>query len=101
GGDVIAGSLNGTMQVRTASGNVQLSDAVGGSVEVNTSSGDIVVGVRRGSSVRLDLSSHTGDVRSELTVQDSAPTGGTTLDLRLQSASGDISVRRGPATQVA
>ena len=100
-GDVTAGSVEGTMQTRTASGDVQLADAVGGAVEVSTTSGDIAVGVRRGTSVRLDLSSQSGDVRSELPVEDTAPPGGTTLVLRLQSVSGDITVRRGPAAKVA
>jgi DUF4097 and DUF4098 domain-containing protein YvlB len=100
-GDVTVGSLAGTLRVRTASGDVQLSDAGSGTVEVGTTSGDIIVGVRRGAAVRLDLSSQSGEVRSELAVEDAAPRGGTTLSLRLHSVSGDIDVRRGPASQVA
>ena len=98
-GDVTVGSVARAMQARTASGDVRLADVAAGSVEVNTASGDIIVGVRRGTAVRLDLSSHSGDLRSELSVEETAPENGTALDLRLYSLSGDIHVRRGAAAR--
>jgi DUF4097 and DUF4098 domain-containing protein YvlB len=100
-GDVMAGSVCRALLARTASGDVQVPDAVAGTIEVTTASGDILVGVRRGTAVRLDLATNSGDLQSELPVEEVAPERGTTLDLRLHSISGDIQVRRGPASQVA
>jgi DUF4097 and DUF4098 domain-containing protein YvlB len=94
-GDVTAGSVGCSLRARTASGGVQVAEAVAGSIEVNTASGDILVGVRRGTAVRLYLTSNSGNLNSELPVEDVAPEHGTTLELRLQSVSGDIQVRRG------
>lgn len=100
-GDVLVGSVAGGLEVRTASGDVRIGEAATGAVEVNTASGDIALGVRRGTAVHLDLSSHSGDLRSELTVEDAAPTDGAALELRLHSISGDIQVRRGATAPVA
>jgi DUF4097 and DUF4098 domain-containing protein YvlB len=94
-GDILIGSLNGRLEASSASGDVRVSDAAGGQFVVTTMSGDISVAVRPGTALRLDLSSRSGDVRSELPVDEVPPETGAALDLRLRSISGDVVVRRG------
>lgn len=93
-GDMTIGTLGGHAQLHAASGDIWIADATGGGIAATTASGDIQVGVRRGTVVHLDLNSRSGDVRSELPVEDVPPETGATLSLQLRSLSGDILVRR-------
>jgi Putative adhesin len=94
-GDITVGTISGNAQLHAASGDVRIADAAGGGIAVTTASGDIAVAVRPGTALRLDLNSRSGDVRSELAVEDAPPETGATLSLQLRSLSGDIVVRRG------
>jgi DUF4097 and DUF4098 domain-containing protein YvlB len=112
-GDVRGGTVGGGLTSRSASGDVRI-DAVGGSVKaqsasgdieidslwsgvtrVNSASGDVQLGVAEGVSVWLDLTSISGDTRSELPVSESAPAGrAATLNLHVRTVSGDVKIRR-------
>lgn len=98
-GDLTVGTVTGQLVARSASGDVHVADAAGGEVGVTTVSGEIDVAVRPGTALKLELFSRTGSVRSELQVEEVPPETGLALELRLQSTSGDILVRR--ATQPA
>jgi DUF4097 and DUF4098 domain-containing protein YvlB len=96
-GDIEIGTVTGSLTARTASGDVRIGDAAGGEIGVMTASGDIGIAVRPGTALKLEMFSRTGSVRSELPVDDLPPETGLTLDLRLQSTTGDITLRRGTA----
>jgi DUF4097 and DUF4098 domain-containing protein YvlB len=118
-GDVRVSRVVGSLVARTASGNLRIDEATGvihatavsGDLEIRSIggpraemrsvSGDVEVGVPAGRGVYLDLSSTTGDVRSDL---DAAPTpsDGPDLELSVSTVSGDVRVRRAaaPATEL-
>ena len=96
-GDVEVGSGGGSVRVSTASGDIKIGSLARGEARLNAASGDISVGVAEGTAVWLDLNSASGDSRSELPVTDAAPAGtAPQLTLHVRTASGDITVRRGP-----
>lgn len=100
-GDVGARLCGGDVTVSSVSGDVGIQDVGTGAVQVNAVSGDVEIGVRRGSRVHVDVSSLSGDVRSDLELTGeptAAPTDGPTVDLRVKTVSGDVSVVRAPAT---
>ncbi len=89
-GDVEAGQVGGSVRVRTASGDARIGSVAQGEAEVSTVSGDISVAVPAGVGVYLDLSSMTGDVRSDLAAAEAS--NGAQLSLSCRSVSGDIRV---------
>lgn len=96
-GDVAIGVAESSVRARTASGAVSVAEAASGSLELTTASGDQRIGVRRGVTAKLDLVSHGGRVRSELRVEDDAPSDGAPLEVHARAASGDITVRSAAA----
>lgn len=93
-GDIQVGAIAGSAEIKGASGNIAIGSVQRGSVVANTASGNVWVGVAAGVAVRLALSSISGDVSSDLPVDDQAPEGGPAVDLRLNTVSGDVSVTR-------
>jgi DUF4097 and DUF4098 domain-containing protein YvlB len=89
-GDVHAGEIGGSARVRTASGDARIGSVRAGEADVNTVSGDISVAVPAGVGVYLDLSSMTGDVRSDLAAAEVSNSAELTVSCR--SISGDIRV---------
>lgn len=96
-GDVHVGTLRGECQVSTVSGDVEIGE-LGGRATINAVSGDLELGVPRGRSLWLDVRSASGDVRSDLDVDD-APAGhdGAPTELTARTVSGDIRIRRAGA----
>ncbi|MBI3687921.1 MAG: DUF4097 family beta strand repeat protein [Actinobacteria bacterium] len=97
-GDTSIGEVTGRVRARTASGDVEIGEVSRGEVTVQTMSGNVRVQVRPGTGVRLDLASHSGDVRSDLAVDDAPPVGGVPLELHLRTMTGNIRVGRSAAT---
>lgn len=97
-GDLTVREADGQIEAHTVSGDQRL-DAVGaGTVAAASVSGDIVVGVRRGSGVWMDVRSISGDTESELDASDGPPADESKLvELRLNTVSGDIRIRRSSA----
>lgn len=93
-GDIRVGAVAESTEIKGASGNIAIGSVRHGTVVVNTASGNVWVGVAAGVAVRLALSSVSGDVSSDLPVEDQAPEGGPAVDLRLNTVSGDVSVTR-------
>jgi DUF4097 and DUF4098 domain-containing protein YvlB len=98
-GDVAIGHTSGEVRISTASGDVELSAVTDGLAEVQSVSGDVVVAVTEGTAVYLDLSTLSGDAQSDLAVAEqpthvSADGPAAQLEIRAQTVSGDIRVRR-------
>jgi hypothetical protein len=94
-GDVRIDDAAGEVKVNTASGDVELRSVASGEVRVQTASGDVSVGIARGSRLWVDAHSLAGDTSSELELEGAPAEGdGPLVELRVQSMSGDIAVRR-------
>jgi hypothetical protein len=87
-GDVWLGAVAGDVMARTGSGDLTVADATSGEIELQTGSGAIRVGVHAGSAAEVDLSSVTGEARSELTLSDTRPSAAPGLRIRGRTASG-------------
>lgn len=92
-GDVAAHSVGGSATVTTVSGDVRIGTLGRSRTALRAVSGDIEAGIPRGVAVFLDLSSTSGDVRSDLDNAEPPP-GGPDLELVAASVSGDVRVRR-------
>ena len=94
-GDLSIREASGDVKVNTASGDVDLRSVSSGEVKVQTASGDVSVGIAQGSRLWVDAQSLAGDTSSELELEGApAEDEGPLVELRVQSMSGDIAVRR-------
>lgn len=94
-GDVNIGAVGGSVRIDTASGDARIGSLSSGTARINAVSGDVVIGVVEGTAVWLDLSTVSGDTRSELAVETEAPQGTEAgLTLHVRTVSGDISIQR-------
>lgn len=98
-GDVTIGSLRGSLGLSTTSGDIDVRSVEAGDVRVQTVSGDVRVGVGRGTRVWIDAGTVSGDLESELGLDDAEPDtsdsgGGLVVPLHLKTVSGDVSIVR-------
>jgi DUF4097 and DUF4098 domain-containing protein YvlB len=94
-GDLRIDEATGEVKVNSASGDVDLRSVVSGEVKVQTASGDVSVGIAAGSRLWVDAQTLSGDTSSELELEGApADDDGPLVELRVQSMSGDIAVRR-------
>lgn len=99
-GSVVSGDLRVAAAARggaaaAVSGDIELASVTEGELSVRSVSGDVTVGVRQGSRVHVDVTTVSGDLESELDLDDAAPEGeGPLVDLRGRTVSGDLRVRR-------
>jgi hypothetical protein len=100
-GDVVVIEAGNATDVNTMSGDVRIRRAASGAVQMRSMSGDIEVAIAPGSTLWVDATSASGNVRSELPVSGSAPSGPADVDLRATSMSGDIVVTRAHAAETA
>lgn len=87
---------SGAVEANTASGDIRLRSVSAGEVKLHSASGDLDIGIAKGSRLWVDAQSLSGDTSSELELE-AAPSGddqGPLVELRAQTMSGDISVRR-------
>ncbi len=100
-GDVIIEAVGGSVRATSASGDFEIGNVARGQTNIHSASGDVTVGVAEGTAVWMDVSTISGDTRSELNVSDSSPSGSSaTLELSIRTISGDVVIRRatsGPA----
>src|SRR5215218_687318 len=94
-GDVVLEQVEGETRINSASGDVRLRRVVEGDVRVHSASGDVEVGIAAGSRLWVDAQSLSGSTSSELELE-GAPSDdeGPLVELRVQTMSGDIAVRR-------
>jgi DUF4097 and DUF4098 domain-containing protein YvlB len=96
-GDVRVDESAAGVEVNTASGDIELRRVAAGAVKLHSASGDVEVGIAKGSRLFVDAQSLSGDTSSELELEAGAPIEGDQgplVELRAQTMSGDISVRR-------
>jgi hypothetical protein len=91
-GDVELGRTDGSVAVKGGSVDLTVHEAGAGDIAFTTGSGSATVGVAAGTTVELDLMSVSGDVRCDLPMESSAPSGGAGLHLKLRTGSGDLRV---------
>lgn len=102
GGDLTAGCGSGNLQVRVARGTVRSRcgsgdarlGAVHGDVDVISGSGGLEIGLPAGLSVQLDAQSGSGQVRSELPIEDAPRSRDGAIRVRARTGSGDIRLFR-------
>lgn len=94
-GDVRIGQACQSASAKTASGDVRIESIATGLAEVATVSGDVIVAVVPGVDVYLDISTLSGDVRSELDSASPDETDGeTSLTVSCRTVSGDVQIIR-------
>jgi hypothetical protein len=110
GGELAAGVVSGDLRVTSAdrggavsavSGDIALAAVTSGDVDLTSVSGDVTVGIREGSRVHVDVTTVSGDLRSDLDLGDAPPSGdGPLVEIRGRTVSGDLRVRRAAAVPV-
>jgi DUF4097 and DUF4098 domain-containing protein YvlB len=95
-GDIRLGAIGGRLRVSTASGDVGIGRLSQGRSEIKTASGDVEIGIAAGANVWLDLNTASGRTISGLNPQPGAAPAEDQplLELRVRTASGDITVNR-------
>lgn len=87
-GDVEVGRLTGPAEISTARGDIRIAEAVQGTVVLRTQSGDITVGAAAGVSAALDAGTGYGRISNALKNDGTAD-----LDIRATTSRGDITAR--------
>jgi Putative adhesin len=97
-GDVRIGAIRGPLQLNSTSGDVNLELVSAGEVRAQTVSGDVRIGVGQGTLVFIDAASISGDLESDLGVEDAlapaADTAGPVVPLHVKTVSGDVAIER-------
>jgi hypothetical protein len=93
-GDVQIGDAGSSVSIKSVSGDVELEAVRRGEVRLQSVSGDLTISVVRGARLWMDVSSLSGDTRSELDVSDGGSAGEVDLQVRATSTSGDIQLLR-------
>jgi DUF4097 and DUF4098 domain-containing protein YvlB len=84
-GDVEVGRLTGSAQIRTARGDIRITEAGGGTLTLETQSGSVTVGVAPGVSASLDAATPHGRISNSLKND-----GTTGLAIHATTSNGDI-----------
>jgi hypothetical protein len=94
-GDIEVGRADGGVRAKTASGDVKVAVAHKGDLRIHTASGDVSIGISAGTGVWLDLATASGRTTSDLATGDgNPPPTGASLNVKVRTASGDITLRR-------
>lgn len=96
-GDVRFGAVARDVTARTGSGDLVVVDASAGTLELTTGSGRLRVGIHAGVRAELDVSSGSGQARSDLPVGGRPPEGEVGLRVRARTGSGDALVTSAPS----
>jgi DUF4097 and DUF4098 domain-containing protein YvlB len=93
-GDISVDRALADVTAKTAHASVRIGEVRRGSVVLETAGGDLEVGVRDGTAAWLDVSTQYGSVRNSLTASDRPAPSTETVEVRAQTAYGDIVIRR-------
>ncbi len=91
-GDIRIGAVSDDLQARTGSGDLTVSDATAGQLELTTGSGQLRVGIHTGVLAEIDMSSGSGQARSELPFGAPPADGFARLRVRGRTGSGEAVV---------
>jgi DUF4097 and DUF4098 domain-containing protein YvlB len=92
-GDVEIGTARGSVRSRSGSGNARF-DAVYGDVDFATGAGQVSIGLPSGVAAQLDVQTGSGEVVSELPIDDRRTGTGTSIKVRARIGSGDVRLFR-------
>jgi hypothetical protein len=93
-GDVSINAVHNDLQATSASGDITVHAAHRGQVRITSASGDVYLGVPVGTKVWFDIGTMSGTTTSDLSVSPQSPAGGASLNLQVQTMSGDVTVSR-------
>jgi Putative adhesin len=92
-GNLNVGIAHGPVSMRAGSGRATIGTAEA-DVDLVTGSGALSVGLRAGQTARLDVTTGSGDLRSDLPVEGTQPTGAPAITIRARTGSGDVRIVR-------
>ena len=92
-GRLEVGTVRGSVRSRSGSGTALL-NAVYGDVDLASGSGGVEIGLPEGRSAQLDVTTGSGQVQSDLPVDDAPKQGSHRISIRARTGSGDIRVFR-------
>lgn len=98
-GDVTVRDARGSVTIQTVSGDQSVDGICTGEAKLNSVSGDVRAGVRPGVKLWIDANSVSGELSSELGVNESAPASESdaVVPLRVKTVSGDVLILRSGA----
>jgi DUF4097 and DUF4098 domain-containing protein YvlB len=98
-GDFAIEEAHTDLSAKTVSGDQRIGAIRAGLIKIQSVSGDVRLGIRPGTRLRIDANSVSGDVRSELDVQDAPSTtpAGSEATLQAKTVSGDVEITRAAA----
>jgi DUF4097 and DUF4098 domain-containing protein YvlB len=100
-GDITVERAHSDVTAATANGDVQVGELIRGVVSLKTANGQIEVGIRPGSAARLDVHTSYGRVQNQLQGVEAPSASDERVEVRAQTAYGDIVVRRAPVPEPA
>lgn len=95
-GELIADVVRGEMRVRAGSCSARVGTAYG-DVDIAFGSGPITIGLPAGVSARVDVTSGSGQVHSDLPIEQAPMPGGHPITVRARTGSGDVRLLRAAA----
>jgi hypothetical protein len=95
-GDLSAEVVRGQLQARAGTASARLG-AVYGNVDLAFGTGPIDIGLPAGVSARVDITSGTGDVHTDLPIEEAPAPAEQTITIRARTGTGDIRIRRAMA----
>jgi DUF4097 and DUF4098 domain-containing protein YvlB len=90
-GEVRLGSVLAALSASTQSGDFEVEHYEGDDLECNSTSGDVRIGLPSGRTLEVDLSTVSGDIRSDFSPEEGDV---ATARLRVKTVSGDIALSR-------
>ncbi len=96
-GDAVIGAVGGSVNAKTASGDIKVESVIAGTTQIDSASGDIWLGVAPGTTAWLEVQSLSGDVTSELQSADAPDEDAPAVSIQARTLSGDVAIRRAVA----
>lgn len=92
-GELRVQEVRGSVRSRSGSGSASL-ETVHGDVDLASGSGPMSIGLPAGRPARLDVTTGSGQVRSDLPIEDAPRSSGEPITVRARTGSGDIRLHR-------